>query len=71
MTAADVGRQAFEDGRALRAAVMGVPDRVAPILAAEADPHRVHALLTAELALALQALDRLPPPAAPADEEAP
>jgi hypothetical protein len=66
--AADVERQAFEDGRALRAAVLGVPDRIAPQLAAETDANRIHAVLTAELALALQALDRLPPPAAATEE---
>ena len=52
----DVERSAFECGRALRDAVLAVPDRVAAIVAAESDEHRVHEVIRAELMAALSGL---------------
>ena len=46
--AADVEFQVFNMARAAREALMSIPDRVATIVAAEADAATVHALLTAE-----------------------
>lgn len=54
--AARVRREAFESARALREAILSVPDRLASELAAETDPNRVHARITEELAIALTAV---------------
>jgi phage terminase Nu1 subunit (DNA packaging protein) len=48
-------REAFDCARAVRDAVLNVPDRVAAELAAETDPDRVHARLDDELRKALEA----------------
>ena len=53
---ADVKRQAFALGRQIRDNVMGIPDRVAPLLAAAQDSREVHRLLTEELRTALRVL---------------
>jgi hypothetical protein len=53
---ADVKRQAFTLGRQIRDNVMGIPDRVAPLLAAAQDSREVHRLLTDELRTALRVL---------------
>lgn len=53
---ADVKRQAFSLGRQIRDNVMGIPDRVAPLLAAAQDSREVHRLLSEELRTALRAL---------------
>jgi len=53
---ADVKRQAFSLGRQIRDNVMGIPDRVAPLLAAAQDSREVHRLLTEELRTALRVL---------------
>lgn len=53
---ADVKRQAFALGRQIRDNVMGIPDRVAPLLAAAKDSREVHRLLTDELRTALRVL---------------
>jgi hypothetical protein len=37
-------------------AILGIPDRIAPLLAAESDPLRVHIMLTDELIIALERL---------------
>ena len=42
--------------RTLRDKILNIPDRVAAILAAERDPARVHAALTAELKRVLHEL---------------
>jgi hypothetical protein len=46
----------FETGRQIRDAVLGVPDRLAGIMAAETDQHKIHALLTQEFLRALESL---------------
>lgn len=49
VSAADVREAAFKRYRSLRDQLLGIPDRLAAILAAERDPVRVHAALTDEL----------------------
>ncbi len=51
-----VRREAFESARALREAILSVPDRLAAELTAETDPNRVHSRLTEELTIALEAV---------------
>jgi hypothetical protein len=53
---ADVKREAFALGRQIRDNVMGIPDRVAPLLAAAQDSREVHRMLTDELRTALRVL---------------
>ena len=53
---ADVKREAFTLGRQIRDNVMGIPDRVAPLLAAAQDSREVHRMLTDELRTALRVL---------------
>lgn len=53
---ADVKRKAFTLGRQIRDNVMGIPDRVAPLLAAAQDSREVHRMLTEELRTALRVL---------------
>jgi hypothetical protein len=55
-----VAKQAFDLGRTIREAIMGIPDRIAGELASETDPHRVHVLLTKELTTALEGLAHEP-----------
>lgn len=52
----EVERAAFESARALRDTILAVPDRVAAIVAAESDEHRVHEIIRAELMAALSGL---------------
>lgn len=47
---------AFNRGRAVRESLLNIPDRLAPVLAAEGDAARVHALLGAEIHQALEEL---------------
>lgn len=54
--AAEVQLAAYNLARTTRDAVLNVPDRVAPILAAEMDPRKVAELLTTELQQALEEL---------------
>ncbi len=56
--AAGVRKAAFDTARALRDKLLGIPDRVAPLLAAERDPVRVHAALTSEITRTLHELTR-------------
>lgn len=49
----DVEREIFAVQRALRDRLAGIPDRIAPMLAAEADVTRCHAIVAAELRAAL------------------
>jgi len=51
-----VQRQAFENGRKIRDALMSLPTRLAHELAAETDPHKLEIRLTRELT---DALDRI------------
>lgn len=53
--ARDVDRELGRALRMLRDRILGVPDRCAPILAAETETSTVHLLLTAELRAALEA----------------
>jgi hypothetical protein len=53
---ADVERAAAQTARAVRDALLVIPDRVGAQVAAETDPARVHALLAAEVRHALVAL---------------
>lgn len=45
----DVDRQAFELARQAQQSLLAIPDRMAPVLAAESDQHQVHTLLTNEI----------------------
>lgn len=51
--AADVEREQFAVQRALRDRFAGVPDRIAPIVAAESDVGRCHEIIAAEIRAAL------------------
>jgi beta-glucosidase-like glycosyl hydrolase len=53
---ADVKREAFALGRQIRDNVLGIPDRVSPLLAAAQDSREVHRLLSEELRTALRVL---------------
>ena len=52
----DVKSQAFALARAVRDGMMGIPDRLAPQLAASTDARQVHQLLTEEIRVALRGL---------------
>ena len=54
--ASEVESAAFNLARTTRDAILNVPDRIAPILAAEVDPQKVAQLLTVELTQALEEL---------------
>lgn len=56
VTAADVKAEAFACGRAVRDALLGLADRLAPILAATMDARECHRLLTEEHRIALRSL---------------
>lgn len=55
----EVQAQAMEAGIALKSTIVSIPDRLAPMLAAETDPDVVHAMLLDELTKALEELARL------------
>jgi hypothetical protein len=52
----EVNKSAFEMGRIIRDALLNLPDRLAPILAAESDVHKVHALMMKEIRTRLETL---------------
>jgi len=54
--AGQVREEAFQAGRIVRDAILGLPDRLADILAAETDPGNVQRLLRDELEIALERL---------------
>lgn len=56
LPAAEVRAEAFALARAVRDALLGLPARVAPLLAATADAAQCHRLLSAEIAVALRGL---------------
>lgn len=56
LPASEVKAEAFRLARTVRDSLLNIPDRLAGILAAETDPHKVHLLLTDELTKALEAL---------------
>jgi len=52
-----VVRKSIADaGRALRDGILGLPDRLATVLAAESDPRKIHVTLKTELSRELEAL---------------
>lgn len=53
---AAVEKGAEDNGRLVREALMGIPDRLSGLLAGETDPHRVHLSLTDEIRRALEEL---------------
>ena len=54
----DVRVQAFKAARRVRDAILGLPDRLAPVLAAMSEPAEIHRTLAAELRQALEELSR-------------
>lgn len=56
LPADEVRREAFALGRAIRDGMMGIPDRLAPLLAATMDAREAHRLLTEEIRVALRSL---------------
>lgn len=52
----DVRRVAFESSREIHDTMIRLPDRLAPLIAAETDPVKIHALMTHEIRGALNAL---------------
>jgi hypothetical protein len=57
----EVRAQIFGLGRRLRDALLGLPDRLAPVLAGQADQAAVHQLLTEEIMVCLAELSAAPP----------
>jgi hypothetical protein len=47
---------AFNKGRAVRDAILNIPDRISPILAAESDQITIGQIMTTELKQALEGL---------------
>jgi hypothetical protein len=60
-----VRAQIFGLGRRLRDTLMGLPDRLAPVLAGETDPAVIHKILSEELAASLAELSNAPPIGSP------
>lgn len=56
VSVASVRRAAFESSREVHDTLIRLPDRLAPLLAAETDPVKIHALMTHEIRGALNAL---------------
>jgi hypothetical protein len=56
-----VRAQIFALGRRAREALLGLPDRLAPVLAGESDPAEIHRLLAQELTTCLAELSAAPP----------
>jgi hypothetical protein len=50
----EVRDAAFKEGRMLRDAIMAVPDRLAPVIAAENDPAKCRAMIAKELRSVLE-----------------
>ena len=51
-----VDKYLFESGRQIRDALLGIPDRLAGIMAAETDQHKCHVQMTQEIRRALESL---------------
>jgi hypothetical protein len=51
--AKEVEKAAFDVGRKLRDNMLAVPDRVAALVAAETDRHKIHKMITEEITIAL------------------
>lgn len=58
INADEVATQAYADGRKVRNAMRAIPDRLAPILAAETDVHKLHTMLLREIDNVLEGLSR-------------
>ena len=56
LPAKDVRDAAFEKGRMLRDQLLNIPARVAPIIAAEHDPKKTHAILEKEIRQVLETI---------------
>lgn len=52
----EVERQAFETARTVRNAILAIPSRISPLLAAQNDSHSIRTILMNELSLALEAI---------------
>lgn len=52
----EVRAQIFALGRRMRDTLLGIPDRLAPVLAGQADPAEIHRILSAELVASLAEL---------------
>lgn len=66
---AEVDRHAFARARQALDALLAIPDRIAAVIAAEGDPHRVHALLDDEIRrVARELAEAAKPRAAVGDE---
>ncbi|MBV5348520.1 hypothetical protein JZU61_02475, partial [bacterium] len=52
----EVARQAFETARTVRNAILSIPSRISPLLAAKDDAHSIRDILTKELSQALEAI---------------
>lgn len=61
VNAREVELEAFARARQLRDALMAIPDRVTPILAAETDEHTVRQILDTELRTVLRTLSEMEP----------
>lgn len=57
---AQVEKEAFRTGRIVRDTMMGLPDRLAGVLASETDQKKIHAILTKEIRQAIEALSHEP-----------
>jgi hypothetical protein len=57
----EVRAQIFALGRRLRDTLLGIPNRIAPVLAGQADPAAIHRLLSEELLASLTELSAAPP----------
>ena len=53
---AQVEKEAFRTGRMIRDTLMGLPDRLAGVIASEPEQKKIHALLTKELHQVLEPL---------------
>lgn len=60
VSAADVAKQWEGIAANVRRRILAVPDRLAPLVAAELDPRKVHAMITKELHQCLTTLDQAP-----------
>jgi len=58
LPAKEVAAAALSKARVVRDAILNVPDRLAPLLAAETEPHRIEAILAEELRMVLEELTR-------------
>lgn len=52
----EVERQAFETARTVRNAILAIPSRISPLLAAQNDAHSIRTILMDELSIALEAI---------------